>query len=59
MYSWTEERIQQVIQGVSEYSALFDISRVDYKDVTVHARALAAIASTLPNCSKYLLCKDY
>ncbi|XP_045028166.1 uncharacterized protein LOC123471209 [Daphnia magna] len=50
-YPWNEERIQEMIQGVSEYPVLYDISRDDYKDVTVHARALDAVAQRLPCCT--------
>ncbi|KZS20644.1 Uncharacterized protein APZ42_012574 [Daphnia magna] len=50
-YPWNEERIQEMIQGVSEYPVLYDISRDDYKDVTVHARALDAVAQRLTCCT--------
>ncbi|KAI9566027.1 hypothetical protein GHT06_009826 [Daphnia sinensis] len=50
-YQWNEERIQEMIQGVSEYPVLYDISRDDYKDVTVHARAFDAVAQRLPCCT--------
>ncbi|KAK4003659.1 hypothetical protein OUZ56_005415 [Daphnia magna] len=50
-YPWNEERIQEMIQVVSEYPVLYDISRDDYKDVTVHARVLDAVAERLPCCT--------
>ncbi|XP_046652757.1 uncharacterized protein LOC124343475 [Daphnia pulicaria] len=48
-YSWSDETIELLIQGVSEYPVLFDITRADYKDVTVHARANDAVPKGLPN----------
>ncbi|KAK4024413.1 hypothetical protein OUZ56_009835 [Daphnia magna] len=48
-YSWNEETIQLRIQSVSQYPVLFDITRADYKDVTVHARANDSIAKGLTN----------
>ncbi|KZS20284.1 Uncharacterized protein APZ42_013065 [Daphnia magna] len=51
-YSWNEETIQLLIQSVSQYPVLFDITFADYKDVTVHVRANDSIAKGLPkNCS--------
>ncbi|KAK4028488.1 hypothetical protein OUZ56_017757 [Daphnia magna] len=51
-YSWNEETIQLLIQNVSQYPVLFDITRADYKDVSVHACANDSIAKGLPNnCS--------
>jgi hypothetical protein len=43
-YSWNKEIIELLIQGVSQYPVLFDITRADYKNVTVHARANDSIA---------------
>ncbi|KZS06344.1 putative Copia protein (Gag-int-pol protein) [Daphnia magna] len=53
-YSWNEETIQLLIQNVSQYPVLFDITRADYKDVSVHACANDSIAKGLPNnCCMY------
>ncbi|KZS10203.1 putative Copia protein (Gag-int-pol protein) [Daphnia magna] len=55
-YSWNEETIELLIQSVSQYPVLFDITRADYKDVTVHARANYSIAKGLPNnCNKIVV----
>ena len=61
-YSWSDETIELLIQGVSKYPVLFDITRADYKDVTVHAKANDAVAKGLPNnystySNSYIYCR--